>query len=113
MLRSPLPEQPDRFLLELPRELPASSFSHGRLQAHCRASVDVHKTRAGSGEATRLLTEFRDLLKGLRLELPGLQNGDLAGDIAMLDEYTTLLGIEAVAQPGTRNYLSDSLRYAA
>ncbi len=43
-----LPEQPDRFLLELPRELPASSFSHGRLQAHCRASVDVHKTRAGS-----------------------------------------------------------------
>jgi hypothetical protein len=73
----------------------------------------VALARANPSEATRLLTEFRDLLTGLRRELPGLQNGDLAGDIAMLDEYTALLGTQAVEQPGPRNYLSDSLRYAA
>ena len=68
---------------------------------------------ANPAEATRLLTEFHDLLTGLRLELPGLQNGDLARDIAMLNEYRTLLGTQVVEQPGPRNYLSDSLRYAA
>ncbi len=68
---------------------------------------------ANPAEATRLLTEFHDLLTGLRLELPGLQNGDLARDIAMLNEYRTLLGTQVVEQPGLRNYLSDSLRYAA
>jgi hypothetical protein len=73
----------------------------------------VALARANPGEATRLLTEFHDLLTGLRLELPGLQNGDLARDIAMLEEYTTLLGTRLVEQPGPRNYLSDSLRYAA
>ena len=73
----------------------------------------VALARANPGEATRLLTEFHDLLTGLCLELPGLQNGDLARDLAMLKEYTTLLGTQAVEQPGPRNYLSDSLRYAA
>ena len=68
---------------------------------------------ANPAEATRLLTEFHDLLTGLRLELPGLQNGVLARDIAMLNEYRTLLGTQVVEQPGPRNYLSDSLRYAA
>ena len=68
---------------------------------------------ANPAEATRLLTEFHDLLTGLRLELPGLQNGDLALDIAMLNEYRTLLGTQVVEQPGPRDYLSDSLRYAA
>ena len=73
----------------------------------------VALARANPSEATRLLTEFRDLLTGLRRELPGLQNGVLARDIAMLDEYTTLVGTQAVEHPGPRNYLSDSLRYAA
>ena len=73
----------------------------------------VALARGNAGETIRLLTERRDLLTGLRRELPGLQNGDLAGDIAMLNEYTTLLGRQAVEQPGPRNYLSDSLRYAA
>ncbi len=73
----------------------------------------VALAQANQAEATRLLTEFNGLLTGLRLELPGLQNGDLARDIAMLNEYTTLLGTQVVEQPGPRNYLSDSLRYAA
>ncbi len=70
MLRSPLPEQPDRFLLELPCELPASSFSHGRLQAHCRASVDVHKTRAGSVRVNQLERSIRKNVVA-HLTLPG------------------------------------------
>ena len=57
---------------------------------------------ANPAEATRLLTKFHDLLTGLRLELPGLQNGDLARDIAMLNEYRTLLGTQVVEQPGPR-----------
>ena len=64
--------------------------------------------------ATALLENFQTLLEGLRLQVPGLDHdAETIQDIAMLDEYRTLLATDLSAQPQLRNHLSDSLRYAA
>ena len=69
---------------------------------------------ADAGGAAEVLDEFRTLVDGLSRELPGLAgDGDLANDIAMLDEYRGLLHADIVAQPEHREHLSDSLLYAA
>jgi hypothetical protein len=66
------------------------------------ASLEAAKTR---------LTEFRDLLRQLPIEIPGFEGDtDLANDIAMLDEYLALLesGVEQ-----ERERLAESMRYAS
>jgi len=61
-----------------------------------------------AARATELLENFQSLLSGLRLEVPGLDHDtEIIRDIAMLDEYRTLLA------NGQYLHLSDSLRYAA
>ena len=57
------------------------------------------------------LVSTRHLLVGLRGEMPGLANdGDLAGDIRLLQQYETLL--VAHATNPARPYWANSLRYA-
>ena len=54
------------------------------------------------------------MLEGLRIEVPGLDHdAEVIQDIAMLDEYRTLLATDLTAQLELRDRLSDSLRYAA
>jgi TonB family protein len=64
--------------------------------------------------ATTLLEEFADLLEGLRHELPGLDNDpEVRADLVMLDEYRSLLAGGFAARPDQRDFLADSLCYAA
>jgi hypothetical protein len=64
--------------------------------------------------ASATLDNFQILLEGLRHEVPGLDHDtETIQDIAMLDQYRTLLASDLATQPTLRNHLSDSLRYAA
>ncbi len=64
--------------------------------------------------AAKRLEEHRRLLAGLRLELAGAGGDpDLGLDVAMLDEYVHLLGGQWLETPERRQYLVDSLLYAA
>ena len=54
--------QPDCFFFEFLRESSSLSFYHGRLLAHFRALVGVHKTRAGQSAFRYLL-----LVRSLRM----------------------------------------------
>jgi hypothetical protein len=69
---------------------------------------------AGDARAAALrVAALRDLLRGLRLEVPGLASDpDLAADEAMLEEYLAVLNSPAAQDAGTRRYLADSLLYA-
>jgi len=65
-------------------------------------------------EAAELLTEFQELLQGLRSIVPGFKRDpDLARDIAMLGEYREILAGNGLVEGTQITYLSDSLRYAA
>ncbi|MFQ5973689.1 MAG: hypothetical protein ACE5Q3_15280, partial [Alphaproteobacteria bacterium] len=64
--------------------------------------------------AASLIASLRDLIHGLRLEVPGWSTDpDLAADEAMLNEYLAVLASPAAGDIGQRQYLADSLRYAA
>lgn len=64
--------------------------------------------------AVLLLARQRDLIQGLRIEVPGWSGDpDLAADAAMLEEYLTVLAGPAAGEPEQRRYLAQSLRYAA
>ncbi len=79
------------------------------LDAAGRAVQASDGARAAQG-----LGEFAALLQGLRRELPGLDaDPDLLTDIALVGEYRALLERGAAGQPAHRDYLADSLRYAA
>lgn len=69
---------------------------------------------AGRGdEAVDRLRRIRALLAGLASAVPGFdKDRDLAGDVAMLDEYLTLLEAGAGGPPEPREHLAESLRYA-
>jgi hypothetical protein len=95
----------------------------GPLQLNVLKNLLAHRLgdcldRAGSdvengylGVAKTRLAEFRDLLRQLPLEIPGLESDpDLANDIAMLDEYLALLDSGVEQQ---RDRLAESMRYAS
>ncbi len=69
---------------------------------------------AGDARAAALrVAALRDLLRGLRLEVPGLASDpDLAADEAMLEEYLAVLNSPAAQDVGTSRYLADSPLYA-
>ncbi|MCP3977865.1 MAG: hypothetical protein GY716_00850 [bacterium] len=71
---------------------------------------------AAAGRADAALTrlaEFSELLRELRAQVPDLaQNVELAADIALLDDYRSVLSSEAASRPELLALLSDSLRYA-
>ncbi|MCP4654576.1 MAG: DUF3379 domain-containing protein [bacterium] len=69
---------------------------------------------AGRGDdAVRRLTRIRALLAGLTSAVPGFdKDRDVARDVAMLDEYLTLLDSVAGGPPEPREHLAESLRYA-
>lgn len=57
--------------------------------------------------ALELLRGFRGLMAGLAPQVSGLES-----DVAMLDEYVSLLQTSAAGEPRLLAHLSDSLRYA-
>ena len=64
--------------------------------------------------AALLLARQRDLIRGLRLEVPGWSGDpELAADEAMLGDYLAALDRPAAQDALQRRYLADSLRYAA
>jgi hypothetical protein len=61
--------------------------------------------------AASLVQDFRELIASLSHEVPGYQNdADLATDLAMLDEYLSVLGPGVLAQSEPRRTLADSLQ---
>jgi hypothetical protein len=61
--------------------------------------------------AVSLVQDFRELLAGFCSEVPGYQNdADLATDLAMLDEFLSVLGTGVLAQSEPRRTLADSLQ---
>jgi TonB family protein len=94
----------------LERNVMKNLLSRRLSEALDQAGQDV--AAGQSGAARKVLERSRDLLNGLRLELPGLRDDpDLGDDLAMLSEYCRLLAsaTEAIAVV----QLSESLRYAA
>ncbi len=71
--------------------------------------------RAGNvREVGALVASLRELIYGLRLEVASWStDAELVADEAMLDDYLTVLGAGAGADPVQRGYLADSLRFAA
>ena len=60
------------------------------------------------------LASLRDLVLSLRQEVAAWQNDpDLAADAALLDSYLTVLARPAASVPAQRQFLADSLRFAA
>ena len=69
---------------------------------------------ADNDRASRLLSDFAELLRGLRHEVPGLDHDpEMAHDLAMLDEYRALVASGLTGRPDQRDYLADSLSLAA
>jgi hypothetical protein len=65
-------------------------------------------------QAAFSLTMLRDLIRGLRGEVPGWQTDpDLMVDEAMLEEYLAVLATPAAGDTVQRRFLADSLSYAA
>ncbi len=67
----------------------------------------------GPGAAARL-AGLRELIRGLRQEVPGWSNdADLAADEGLLARYLAALGSPSAGDAVQRRYLADSLDYAA
>ncbi len=65
-------------------------------------------------QTARRLTSLRDLIHGLRQEVTAWQSDpDLIADEVMLDRYLAVLARPAADDPAQRQYLADSLRFAA
>jgi hypothetical protein len=63
--------------------------------------------------AIALVRDFRALLESLGSEVAGFeQDPELRNDVAMLDEYLTLMRTAALQRGGPRGYLADSLQLA-
>ncbi len=63
--------------------------------------------------ALSTVTDFLELLQGLQTDLPEFQkDADIAGDIALMNEYLALLHSGATAQPQPRAYLATSMQLA-
>jgi hypothetical protein len=106
--------------LALPRgPLRAGPLEHNVLKNYLARKVSAVLERAGDrldgGDiegAQDLLVEQVELLVSLMQEIPALASDrDLYADLAMLNEYTSVLTAAASGQP--RDYVIDSLRYAA
>ncbi|MCP4898418.1 MAG: VWA domain-containing protein [bacterium] len=66
------------------------------------------------GDAAQRLSQFRQLLIELSQEIPEFESDpDLNADIALLDEYLSLLGFDINRLTDERDHILDSLRYAA
>jgi hypothetical protein len=64
--------------------------------------------------AVAALASLRDLIRGLRQQVPGWEaDQDLLADEAVLEEYLAVLATPAAGDAVQRRYLADSLRYAA
>jgi hypothetical protein len=64
--------------------------------------------------AVRTLTAARDLIAGMRLEVPGWDNdSELRDDQALLTQYLTALGSSFAGAGGNQQHLANSLRYLA
>jgi hypothetical protein len=64
--------------------------------------------------AVRTLTSVRDLLNGMRFEIPGWDGDDeLLEDVALLDRYLKVFGSSHAVTGQHRRHLADSLRYVA
>jgi TonB family protein len=87
------------------------------LSLRASRALDEAGRALGAGDAARAaarLDSLAALLEGLPLELPALDGDpDLERDLAMLAEYRALLAGGIAAEPGPREFLADSLRYAA
>ena len=65
-------------------------------------------------QAAAALNYLRNLLRGLRIEVPGWQNDPgLMADEATLEEYLAVLAAPAAGNTVQRRFLADSLSYAA
>ena len=86
------------------------------LALRARDVLERAGTSVAAGDAAAALDrlrKLRGLLVGLGSELPDLHNDrDLQRDVAMLEEYTRLLGREIDGGSVQLAYLADSLRYA-
>lgn len=64
--------------------------------------------------AVRTLTTARELISGMRQEIPGWDNDyELRGDEALLVQYLTVLGSRFAGSSQQQRHLADSLRYLA
>ncbi len=64
--------------------------------------------------AVRTLTTARQLITGMRQEIPGWDNDhELRGDEALLAQYLTVLGPRFAGASQQQHHLADSLRYLA
>ncbi len=64
--------------------------------------------------AIRTLTAARQLIAGMRLEVPGWDNdGELRDDQVLLTQYLTVLGSRFAGAGGNQQNLANSLRYLA
>jgi len=64
--------------------------------------------------AIRTLTAARQLIAGMRLEVPGWDNdGELRDDQVLLTQYLTVLGSSFAGAGGNQQNLANSLRYLA
>ena len=76
--------------------------------------VARHLAAGDPRQAAALLGSLRELIHGLRLEVPGWQGDrDLIADEALLEDYLAVLATPAAGDLRQRRYLADSLRYAA
>jgi len=79
-------------------------------------SLERAGSQLASGDtaaAVETLREAARLIEGLRHEVAGLvQDRDLASDVAMLEEYLSVLSTGAASEPSKRQHLVDSLRLA-
>jgi len=94
--------------LNVLKNLVAWKFAEqARLVGRYLADGDPRQAAAG-------LTSLRDLIHGLRSEVPGWQtDADLMADEAMLEEYLGVLAMPSAGDSAQRHFLADSLRYAA
>ena len=94
--------------LNVRKNLAAFEFARqARVAGRALAVGDVH-------QATGVLASLRDLLHGLREEVPAWRiDPDLAADEALLSDYLALLASPLVGDAVQRRNLADSLQVAA
>jgi hypothetical protein len=80
-------------------------------------SAEIAGRRLAAGDhdgAVQTLSAVRDLLVGVRLEVPGWDSdNELRDDVALLDQYLKALDSGYAGSGQHRQHLADSLRYTA
>ncbi len=94
----------------LERNVLKNQLAHELAEAANAAGAQL--SAGNRGAAIRTLNTARELIAGMREEIPGWDNDDeLRADEALLAQYLTVLGPRFAGQQ--RDHLADSLRYLA